>query len=140
MALFDIFKKKKAEPTESVEQAQEVAVAEAPAVEQTEQTEQEEQTQQTQQEEITEGLKKTKEGFFGKLARAVAGRSQVDEDVLDELEEGLITSDVGVETTVKIIKNILMSYIGISRISHLFNIFIDCIIICHHYFIIIFLT
>ena len=106
MALFDIFKKKKAEPTESVEQAQEVAVAEAPAVEQTEQVEQEEQTQQTQQEEITEGLKKTKEGFFGKLARAVAGRSQVDEDVLDELEEVLITSDVGVETTVKIIKNI----------------------------------
>lgn len=80
MALFNIFKKKKEEaPQEEL---------------------------LTQQEEINEGLKKTKEGLFGKLARAVAGKSQVDEEVLDELEEVLITSDVGVETTVKIINNI----------------------------------
>lgn len=93
MALFDIFKKRKTEPVA----AQEEVVA-APA--------QEKQEEQTQQEEIDEGLKKTKEGLFGKLARAVAGRSQVDMDFLDELEEVLITSDVGVETTVKIIKNL----------------------------------
>ena len=51
-------------------------------------------------------MQKTKEGFFSKLARAVAGRSTVDADVLDDLEEVLITSDVGVETTVKIINRI----------------------------------
>lgn len=51
-------------------------------------------------------LEKTKESVFGKLARAVAGKSTVDDDVLDDLEEVLITSDVGVETTVKIIRRI----------------------------------
>ena len=56
--------------------------------------------------ELAEGLEKTKEGFFGRLKRAIAGRSTVDADVLDDLEEVLITSDVGVETTVKIIKSI----------------------------------
>ncbi len=50
--------------------------------------------------------KKTKSGFFSKLTRAIAGRSTVDADVLDQLEEVLITSDVGVETTVKIIERI----------------------------------
>ena len=80
MALFNIFKKKKEEagPEEQV----------------------------SRQQELNEGLKKTKEGIFGKLARAVAGRSQVDEAMLDDLEEVLITSDVGVDTTVKIIRNI----------------------------------
>ena len=56
--------------------------------------------------ELAEGLGKTKEGFFGRLKRAIAGRSTVDADVLDDLEEVLITSDVGVETTVKIINAI----------------------------------
>ena len=56
--------------------------------------------------ELAEGLEKTKEGFFGRLKRAIAGRSTVDADVLDDLEEVRITSDVGVETTVKIIKAI----------------------------------
>ncbi|GGH71929.1 MAG: signal recognition particle-docking protein FtsY [Bacteroidetes bacterium] len=55
---------------------------------------------------LDEGLEKTKENVFGKLARAVAGKSTVDADVLDNLEEVLITSDVGVETTVKIIERI----------------------------------
>lgn len=54
-------------------------------------------------ETLDKGLEKTKESVFGKLARAVAGKSTVDDDVLDNLEEVLITSDVGVETTVKII-------------------------------------
>lgn len=58
------------------------------------------------QEELSAGLEKTKTGLFSKLARAVAGRSTVDADVLDDLEEVLITSDVGVDTTVKIIRRI----------------------------------
>lgn len=61
---------------------------------------------QREREELAEGLQKTKSGLFSKLARAVAGRSTVDVEVLDDLEEVLITSDVGVETTVKIIRSI----------------------------------
>ena len=57
-------------------------------------------------ETLDKGLEKTKESVFGKLARAVAGKSTVDDDVLDDLEEVLITSDVGVDTTVKIIRRI----------------------------------
>ncbi len=57
-------------------------------------------------ETLDEGLKKTKESFFSKLGKAVAGKSTVDEEVLDELEEILITSDVGVNTTIKIIERI----------------------------------
>lgn len=52
------------------------------------------------------GLEKTKESFFGKLTRAIAGKSKVDDDVLDQLEEILITSDVGTDTTVEIIERI----------------------------------
>ncbi len=57
-------------------------------------------------ETLDKGLEKSKESLFGKLARAVVGKDTVDEDVLDELEEILITSDVGVGTTVKIIRRI----------------------------------
>ena len=57
-------------------------------------------------ETLDEGLSKTKESVFGKIARAVAGKSTVDDDVLDNLEEVLVTSDVGVETTLNIIKRI----------------------------------
>ncbi|MDR1762609.1 MAG: signal recognition particle-docking protein FtsY [Dysgonamonadaceae bacterium] len=56
--------------------------------------------------DLNKGLSKTKESVFSKLARVVAGHSKVDEAVLDDLEEMLITSDVGVETTIKIIKRI----------------------------------
>ena len=84
MGLFDFFKKKKAEEQAA---APEVVAAE--------------------REELNAGLEKTKTGFFSKLARAVAGRSTVDADVLDDLEEVLITSDVGVDTTLKIIENLL---------------------------------
>ena len=52
------------------------------------------------------GLEKTKTSVFSKIARAVAGKSRVDDEVLDNLEEALITSDVGVETTLEIIQNI----------------------------------
>ncbi len=57
-------------------------------------------------ETLDKGLEKTKESFFSKLGRAIAGKSTVDEDVLDDLEEVLVTSDVGVDTTLKIIKRI----------------------------------
>jgi len=57
-------------------------------------------------ETLDKGLQKTKESVFGKIARAVAGKSKVDDEVLDNLEEVLITSDVGVETTLRIIERI----------------------------------
>lgn len=57
-------------------------------------------------ETLDKGLEKTKTNIFSKLTRAVASKSQVDESVLDELEEVLISSDVGVETTIKIIERI----------------------------------
>ncbi|RMD72909.1 MAG: signal recognition particle-docking protein FtsY [Bacteroidetes bacterium] len=57
-------------------------------------------------EDLDKGLEKTREGLLGKLARAVAGKSTVDAEVLDELEQILITSDVGLDTTIKIIERI----------------------------------
>ena len=57
-------------------------------------------------ETLDKGLEKTKQSVFGKLARAIAGKSKVDDEVLDDLEEVLVTSDVGVDTTVKIIERI----------------------------------
>ena len=83
MGFFDLFKSKKS--SENAEQPE--------AVEQV-------------SSDVSAGLEKTKQGLFSKIARAVAGRSTVDADVLDELEEVLITSDVGVDTTVKIINRI----------------------------------
>ena len=81
MRFFDLFKKKQDTPADR------------------------EQAPQRQQ-ELDAGLEKTKTGLFSKLARAVAGRSTIDSSVLDDLEEVLISSDVGVETTVKIIRRI----------------------------------
>lgn len=57
-------------------------------------------------ESLDKGLEKTKESFFGKLTRSLVGKSRVDDEVLDELEEILISSDVGVATTLKIIDRI----------------------------------
>lgn len=57
-------------------------------------------------ETLDKGLEKTKQSVFSKLARAVAGKSKVDDEVLDDLEEVLINSDVGVDTTLKVIKRI----------------------------------
>ena len=57
-------------------------------------------------ETLDKGLEKSKENFFSKLGKAVAGKSTVDDELLDELEEVLITSDVGVDTTVRIIERI----------------------------------
>lgn len=59
-----------------------------------------------QQESLEQGLQKTREGFFSKISKAIAGKSTVDADVLDSLEEALVGADVGIETTVKIIEKI----------------------------------
>ena len=56
-----------------------------------------------QQESLQQGLQKTREGFFSKITKAIAGKSRVDEEVLDKLEDALISADVGIATTVKII-------------------------------------
>ena len=95
MGFFDLFKKRPAAGAESDT---------APRVEASE--EGLNSSVASDREALEAGLEKTKEGFFSKLARAVAGRSTVDADVLDDLEEVLITSDVGVDTTVKIIRRI----------------------------------
>lgn len=55
---------------------------------------------------LDKGLSKTKESVFGKIARAVAGKSEIDDEVLDNLEEVLVTSDVGIETTLRIIDRV----------------------------------
>ncbi len=73
-------------------------------------------------ETLDKGLEKTKVSVFDKLARAVAGKSKVDDDVLDNLEEVLITSDVGVDTTLKIIRRIEErvardKYVGTSELN-----------------------
>ncbi len=57
-------------------------------------------------ESLDQGLQKTKENFFSRIGRAIAGKSTVDAEVLDELEEALVGADVGVDTTVRIIKRI----------------------------------
>ena len=62
--------------------------------------------QQEQKEALDEGLKKTKEGFFSRITKAIAGKDKVDEEVLDQVEEALVGADVGLDTTIEIIKRI----------------------------------
>lgn len=59
-----------------------------------------------EKESLDHGLEKTKENFFSKMSKAIAGKSKVDDEVLDDLEDALIMSDVGVDTTLEIIKRI----------------------------------
>jgi fused signal recognition particle receptor len=59
-----------------------------------------------EKESLDEGLQKTKEGFFSRITKAIAGKSTVDEEVLDDLEEALVSADVGIDTTIAIIKRI----------------------------------
>ena len=75
-------------------------------------------------EELNKGLEKSKESFFAKLAKTVVGKSKVDDEVLDNLEEVLVTSDVGVTTTLKIIERIESrvsrdKYIGTSQLNEI---------------------
>ena len=59
-----------------------------------------------EKEDLNKGLEKTKQSFLSKISRALVGKSKIDDEVLDELEDILIQSDVGVKTTVKIIERI----------------------------------
>ncbi|MCW1736011.1 signal recognition particle-docking protein FtsY [Anaerorudis cellulosivorans] len=75
-------------------------------------------------ETLDKGLEKTKESFFSKLNRAIAGKSKVDDDVLDNLEEILVSSDVGVDTTLKIIDRIEErvardKYVNTNELTHI---------------------
>ena len=75
-------------------------------------------------EDLDKGLEKTKEGIFSKLSKAVAGKSTVDDEVLDQVEEALITADVGLDTTIKIIERLEArvakdKYIGANQLQAL---------------------
>ena len=59
-----------------------------------------------EKESLDQGLEKTKENFFSKVSKAIAGKSTVDEEVLDNLEEALVSADVGIDTTIAIIKRV----------------------------------
>ena len=92
---------------EEVEEEVEEVVEEPKAEETEEEVEDKSQIEtDDDSESLKKGLEKTKKSFFSKLKSAVLGKSKIDDDVLDDLEEVLITSDVGVETTVKIIERI----------------------------------
>lgn len=76
------------------------------------------------QEALDKGLEKTKEGFFSKITKAVVGKTTIDDDVLDNLEEVLVTSDVGVTTTLKIVDRIQQrvakdKYVGTDDLNRL---------------------
>lgn len=81
-------------------------------------------TKKDRKEVLDNGLQKTKTGIFSKIARAIAGKDKVDDDVLDNLEDILITSDVGVDTTLEIIRNIEQrvardKYVSTSELSNI---------------------
>ena len=94
-----------AEKEEEVAEKEEVVVEKEEEVAEKEEEVAEEEEEE-EEEAIKKGLEKTKKSFFAKLKSAVLGKSKIDSDVLDDLEEILITSDVGVDTTVKIIDRI----------------------------------
>ena len=78
--------------------------------------------QQEQKEALDQGLQKTKESFFSKITKAIAGKDTVDEEVLDELENALVGADVGIDTTVAIINRIEErvardKYVGTSQLN-----------------------
>lgn len=80
--------------------------------------------QEEQKVALDEGLKKTKEGFFSKITKVIAGKDKVDEEVLDELETALVSADVGIETTLEIIRRIedrvsKDKYVGTSELNRL---------------------
>ena len=93
---------------EEVEEVVEEVKEEEPEQEEVEQVVEEvkEDEPEEEDESLKKGLEKTKKSFFSKLKSAILGKSKIDDEVLDDLEEVLITSDVGVETTVKIIERI----------------------------------
>ncbi|MDE5734813.1 MAG: signal recognition particle-docking protein FtsY [Duncaniella sp.] len=82
------------------------------------------QTPEEEKETLDKGLEKTKRGFFDRLTRAIAGKSTVDDEVLDNLEEVFVTSDVGVDTTLRIIERLQArvardKYVGMEELNDL---------------------
>jgi len=80
--------------------------------------------QQEQKEALDQGLEKTKQGFFSRMAKAIAGKDKVDEEVLDQVEEALVGADVGLDTTVEIINRIEArvgrdKYVGTSELNRI---------------------
>ncbi len=77
-----------------------------------------------EKESLDQGLQKTKEGFLAKITKAIAGKTTIDEEVLDNLEEALVGADVGIETTIKIIERIEKrakedKYLGTSELNNI---------------------
>lgn len=88
-------------------------------------------------ETLDKGLEKTRQGFFTKISKSIIGKSTVDDEVLDRLEETLISSDVGVETTLKVISNIEQrvkrdKYIGVSELNGILKAEIAELLNQHH--------
>lgn len=87
-----------------------------------------------EKESLDEGLKKTKEGFLSRITKAIAGKSSVDDEVLDQLEEALVGADVGIDTTVKIIDRISKrvakdKYLNTSELNQLLQQEIESILV-----------
>src|ERR1700758_2163072 len=87
-----------------------------------------------EKESLNEGLQKTKENFFSKITKAIAGKSTVDDEVLDSLEEALVGADVGIDTTVKIIEKVEArvakdKYINTSELNQLLQSEIEKILV-----------
>lgn len=88
-------------------------------------------------ETLDKGLEKTRQGFFAKISKSIIGKSTVDDEVLDRLEETLVSSDVGVETTLKVIGNIEQrvkrdKYIGVSELNGILKAEIAELLNQHH--------
>ena len=87
-----------------------------------------------EKESLDQGLQKTKEGFLSRLSKAVAGKSTVDEEVLDNLEDALVSADVGIDTTIRIIKQIEKraaqdKYLNTSELNRILQEEIEAIVI-----------
>src|SRR5579872_143900 len=87
-----------------------------------------------EKESLDQGLQKTKEGFLSRLSKAIAGKSSVDEEVLDNLEEALVGADVGIDTTVRIIKQIekrvaVDKYLNINELNNILQEEIEAILV-----------
>lgn len=87
-----------------------------------------------EKETLDQGLEKTRESFFSKITKAVAGKSTVDDEVLDNLEEALVSADVGIETTVKIIEKIEKrvardKYVNINELNRILQEEIESILV-----------
>src|SRR6202035_2376522 len=87
-----------------------------------------------EKESLDQGLQKTKEGFLARLSKAVAGKSTVDEEVLDNLEDALVSADVGIDTTIRIIKQIEKrvaedKYLNTSELNRILQAEIEAILV-----------